>query len=202
MLQTGITPDFITVDGGEGGTGAAPPEFSDRVGMPLLQGLSMTHALLVGAGLRDRVKIIASGKILTGFSIVEAMAIGADVTNSARAMLFALGCIQALKCNTNKCPTGITTLDPRLMNGLVVPDKAERVYRYHQKTVHVALEIIGALGLDSPNLVRPEHIMNTGDYGEILTLSKVYPHLNIQSGALLENQGEASVLKLWNAARV
>lgn len=129
MLETGVTPDFITVDGGEGGTGAAPPEFSNSVGMPLVEALTLVDDLLVGAGLRDRVKIIASGRVLSGFSLVRNLALGADITAAARAMMFALGCIQALKCNTNKCPTGITTQDETLQLGLDVDDKVSSPLR-------------------------------------------------------------------------
>jgi glutamate synthase domain-containing protein 2 len=135
MLETGVAPDFITVDGGEGGTGAAPPEFSNHVGMPLMEGIWVVRSILEGAGLRDRVKIIASGRVVSGFSLVKALAMGADACNAARAMMFALGCIQALKCNTNKCPTGITTQDPELMQGLHVPSKALRVANFQMGTV-------------------------------------------------------------------
>ncbi len=135
MLSTGVAPDFITVDGAEGGTGAAPPEFSNSVGMPLAEGLAFTHALLRGAGLRERVRVIAAGKIVTGFHLVRTLALGADVCNAARAMLFALGCIQSHKCHTNTCPTGITTQDPRLMAGLNVPDKVRRAGERSERTV-------------------------------------------------------------------
>ena len=132
MLETGITPDFITVDGGEGGTGAAPLEFSNSLGMPAREAWTFVHNALVGVGKRDEVRVIASGKIMTGFHMIRAMALGADLCNSGRGMMFALGCIQSLRCNSNTCPTGITTQNPALTKGLVVPDKAERVFRFHR----------------------------------------------------------------------
>ncbi len=135
MLESGILPDFITVDGAEGGTGAAPLEFSDSVGTPLNEGLAFVHYALVGAGLRDPIRLIASGKVNTGFQIATKVALGADMCNAARAMMFALGCIQALRCNTNRCPTGVATQDPDLVRGLHVGDKSARVARFHRETV-------------------------------------------------------------------
>jgi len=158
MLDTGITPDFITVDGGEGGTGAAPSEFQDSVGMPLAEGLRVVDSMLVGSNLRERVTIIGSGKVYNGFSLVRTLALGADICNSARSMMFALGCIQALKCNSNACPTGITTQNPLLESGLDVEDKSHRVANYHKATVHAALEILGAAGCDCPSKVGPQHL--------------------------------------------
>lgn len=150
MLEPGIMPDFITVDGGEGGTGAAPMEFSDSVGTPLNEGLSCVHYALVGAGLRDQIRVIASGKVNTGFQIATKVALGADMCNAARAMMFAIGCIQALRCNTNRCPTGVATQDPELVRGLDVADKLARVMRFHRETVKSYLEVLGAAGLSSP----------------------------------------------------
>src|SRR5436190_948250 len=141
MIETGITPDFITVDGGEGGTGAAPMEFSDSVGTPLNEGLSFVHNALVGAGIRDRIRIIASGKVNTGFQIATKIALGADMCNAARAMMFAIGCIQALRCNSNHCPTGVATQNPSLVEGLHVGDKSQRVFRYHRETVKSFFEV-------------------------------------------------------------
>ena len=158
MILTEITPDFITIDGSEGGTGAAPSEFQDSLGMPMRDGLRLVNTFLIGAGLRDQIKLIASGKIYNGFSLVSTLANGADLCNSARSMMFALGCIQSLKCNTNKCPTGITTQDPSLIAGLDVPSKAERVENYHAATVHSALEIIGAIGCSSPSQITPQKL--------------------------------------------
>ena len=147
MIKTGITPDFITVDGGEGGTGAAPLEFSNSIGTPLNDGIIFVHNALVGSGLRDRIKIIASGKVTKGFHIASKIAIGADLCNSARGMLFSLGCIQALRCNSNKCPTGIATQRPDLVVGLDVTDKSVRVARFQHETIKSFLEVISACGL-------------------------------------------------------
>jgi glutamate synthase domain-containing protein 2 len=158
MVATGLRPDFITVDGGEGGTGAAPLEFSNSIGMPAHDAWIFVHNALVGVGLRDQIKVIASGKIMTGFHVLRALALGADACNAARGMMFALGCIQALRCNTNRCPTGVATTDPRLARGLVVVDKAERVKSFHQNTVKGFLELLAALGLDDPAELRPNHV--------------------------------------------
>jgi len=158
MLDTGIVPDFITVDGGEGGTGAAPSEFQDSVGMPLAEGLRVVDSMLLGCNLRENITIIGSGKVYNGFSLVRTLALGADICNSARSMMFALGCIQALKCNSNTCPTGITTQNPLLESGLDVADKSRRVANFHKATVHAALEIVGAVGCDCPSKLGPEHI--------------------------------------------
>lgn len=158
MVATGMRPDFITVDGAEGGTGAAPLEFSNSIGMPAHDAWIFVHNALVGVGLREHIKIIASGKIMTGFHMLRALALGADACNSARGMMFALGCIQALRCNTNKCPTGVATTDPRLATGLVVPDKAERVKNFHAGTVKGFLELLSAVGLRHPDELRPNHV--------------------------------------------
>lgn len=153
MLETGITPDFITVDGGEGGTGAAPLEFSNSVGAPLEEGLTLVDDMLAGFGLRDKIRLIASGKVLTGFNIFSRLALGADLCNSARGMMLALGCIQARRCNTNKCPTGVATSDPELMHGLDPADKRTRAFNYHRGTVHAFMDLLGAAGLSSPSEV-------------------------------------------------
>jgi glutamate synthase domain-containing protein 2 len=150
MVQTGIYPDFITVDGGEGGTGASPQEFSNAVGMPLREGIAFVYDILSGFDLKKHIKIIASGKISSGFDIVKNIALGADLCNSARGMMFALGCIQALECNMNTCPTGVATQDQSLMKGLVVDDKKVRVFNYHRLTVASAIELLGAAGLRHP----------------------------------------------------
>jgi len=137
MIDADTYPDFITVDGAEGGTGAAPPEFSNSVGTPLREGLTLINSVLIGAGVRNQVKIICSGKVTSGFSIVKLIALGADLTNAARPMMFALGCIQAGKCNTNRCPSGVATQDPDLFYGLDVDSKAVRVATFQKKTVEV-----------------------------------------------------------------
>ena len=173
MLETGITPDFITVDGGEGGTGAAPLEFSNSMGMPARDAWVFVHNALTGTGLRDRISIVAAGKILTGFHMARALALGADLCVSARGMMLALGCIQALRCNSDHCPTGITTHNPALVHGLHVPDKAERIECYHQGTVEGFLELLGAMGLHHPSQLAPRHVfrrvndMHVHDFSEI-----------------------------------
>lgn len=147
MKKEQIWPDFITVDGAEGGTGAAPLEFSDSVGIPLEPALIFVHSTLKKYGLREEVRVIASGKVLTAFSILRMRALGADICNSARAFMFSIGCIQALRCNTNDCPAGVATQDKMLMKGLVVTDKAERVYNFHHNTIKAVLELLGACGI-------------------------------------------------------
>lgn len=173
MVQTGITPDFITVDGGEGGTGAAPLEFSNHIGAPLIEGLIFVHNALVGYSLRSNIKILASGKVASGFAMLKRLAVGADVIMSARAMMMAIGCIQALKCNSNHCPVGVATQDEHLMAGLDPTDKSVRVASYHKQTIHSLAEMLGALGLDSAQDLRPWHLMHrvsateTRHYGEL-----------------------------------
>jgi len=179
MLKLDITPDFITIDGGEGGTGAAPPEYSNHIGTPLVEGLTLVHNLLLGSGLRDRLKIITSGKIVSGFTLVKQLAMGADLCNAARAMMFALGCIQSLKCNTNKCPTGVATQDPKLIAGLHVPSKTERVYNYHRKTVESAMELIGSIGLDHPIDLERHHINKRIDQHIVMNYQELYPEIPV-----------------------
>jgi len=174
MLDTGITPDFITVDGGEGGTGAAPLEFSNSVGMPARDAWIFVHCALQGAGLRDRTRIVASGKILTGFHMIRALALGADLCASARGMMLALGCIQALRCNTNYCPTGVATQQPALIAGLHVPDKTERVFRFHQGTLESFREILGAMGLSTPAALSPHHIFRRVDDMRVRHFGELY----------------------------
>ncbi|HHS95136.1 MAG TPA: FMN-binding glutamate synthase family protein, partial [Phaeodactylibacter sp.] len=158
MVKTGICPDFITVDGGEGGTGAAPLEFSNRVGMPYKEGLAFVYNALVGFGLKDEIKIFTSGKIISGFDIFKAFALGADACYSARAMMMALGCIQALECNKNNCPTGVATQDPELVKGLVVADKEERVANFHKETIHSFVELMAAAGIRNADEISRKHI--------------------------------------------
>jgi len=178
MVETGIKPDFISVDGGEGGTGAAPLEFSNRVGTPLVEGLVTVHNALVGFDLRKHVKIIASGRVMTGFGIAKRLALGADLCNSARAFMLALGCIQALRCNMNDCPTGVATQDARLAKGLVVSDKAERVYNFQKETVKNLMELIAACGLESPSDLRPWHILRRTGQFEVHHYGEMFHYLN------------------------
>ncbi|MFB6355848.1 MAG: FMN-binding glutamate synthase family protein, partial [bacterium] len=184
IKETGIKPDFITVDGGEGGTGAAPLEYSNSVGMPFKDGLALASDVLEGFDLHDEIKIITSGKILTGFHIIRAFALGADLTNSARGMMLALGCIQALECNENTCPTGITTQDPELMEGLVVEEKAPRVQNYHDETVKAAGELLTAAGLEHPSEVQRRHINRRVSPDKIERFDQIYPP--VETGCLLE----------------
>jgi glutamate synthase domain-containing protein 2 len=163
MLETDILPDFIVVDGAEGGTGAAPLEFSDHLGTPLYEGLLFVHNALYGTRLRDRIKIGASGKIVTAFGMVRAMSLGADWCNAARGFMFALGCIQSRSCHTNRCPVGVATQNPRRQRALVVEDKAQRVYNFHRNTLKALAEVISAAGLDHPGQLRPYHFyLRTG----------------------------------------
>jgi glutamate synthase domain-containing protein 2 len=184
MMQTGIVPDFVTVDGGEGGTGAAPLEYSNSVGMPLREGLAFVDDCLRGFGLREQVRVIAAGKILTGFDLVKNLALGADLCNSARGMMMALGCVQSLLCHTNRCPTGVATQDPGLMRGLVVEDKYQRVYRFHDETVGACVDLLSSGGLKSPAQLNRSHIYRRIDQHEILRYDEMF--MPIPTGAFLE----------------
>ncbi|MFL0352139.1 FMN-binding glutamate synthase family protein [Xanthomarina sp. GH4-25] len=184
MIYTGIQPDFITVDGGEGGTGAAPVEFSNSMGMPLREGLIFVHDTLVGFGLRDDIKVIVAGKIITGFHMARAMALGADGCNSARAMMLSIGCIQALQCNTNTCPVGVATQNRSLIKGLVVDDKAPRAKRYHEATIHSFLELVAAAGLNGPEELDRSHISKRVGLYNVQTYEEIYPYM--VPGSLLD----------------
>ncbi len=185
MLQTGITPDFIIVDGSEGGTGAAPQEFEDHVGMPLTEGLMMVQNCLVGTGLRQHIRIGASGKITTGFDIVRRVIQGADFTLAARAMMFAVGCIQALKCHTNRCPTGVATQDAGLSRALHVPDKIDRVANFQKGTVASAAQMVASMGLDSFAELSPSMLNRRIDSYRSGTYAEIYEWL--MPGELLES---------------
>lgn len=193
IVETGVYPDFITVDGGEGGTGAAPPEFSNSVGMPFMDGLAFVHDALTGFGIRDKTKVISSGKIMTGFHIVRAVALGADACNSARAMMLALGCIQALLCNTNRCPTGVATQDKAKMAGLVVEDKKRRVANYHQDTVESCVELIAALGLTGPHQLNRSLVYRRVLMDAVKTFEEIYPYT--APGSLLEGRVDDDNIK-------
>jgi glutamate synthase domain-containing protein 2 len=198
MIALQIYPDFITVDGGEGGTGAAPQEFSNYVGAPLMDGLAFVHNMLCGFGLRDEIKIIASGKMISGFHLVRAIALGADACNSARAMMMAIGCIQALVCNTNKCPTGVATQDKSLVNGLVVEDKKQRVANYHGETLKNFVELCGAAGIDDYKQLTRSHIYRRVFMNEVRTFEDIFP--SIEYGDLLTGNTPDRYLKDFEKA--
>lgn len=199
MIATKIMPDFIVVDGGEGGTGAAPLEFANHVGSPLSEALVFVHNCLVGFDLRRHIRLIASGKVVTAFDMVEKMALGADMCNSARAMMLALGCIQALRCNTNACPTGVATQDPHLVKGLVVADKATRVHNYHRLTLATVAELVGAMGLHHTSEIKPWHVMMRTGQNEIKHYGEIYPYL--EPGELLGSKVPKAYARALEAAR-
>ena len=184
MLHSGQHPDFITLDGGEGGTGAAPVEFTDHVGMPMREGLRLVHNTLVGAGLRDKIRIGVAGKVISAFDIARCLALGADWCNSARGFMFSLGCIQSRSCHTDHCPTGVATQDPIRQQAVVVTDKAERVHTFHRSTLANLAELLGSAGLNKPDELQASHILMRGENGEIVTLTQRVSTL--ASGALLQ----------------
>jgi len=196
MLKTGITPDFITVDGGEGGTGAAPIELTNSVGTPLRDGLIFVNRALIGIGKRDQVRIIASGKVISAFHIARMIALGADTINSARGMMLALGCIQSRSCNTDLCPTGIATQDPARYKALNIEDKAKRVANYQNATVNQLAELLEASGLESLEKLKPEHINRRVNGTDIASYAELYPV--IQSSCLLDCDGNKAPDK-WKA---
>ena len=177
MVELDTYPDFITVDGAEGGTGAAPQEFSNHVGVPMLDGLAFVQNMLQGFNIRQHIRIVASGKILTGFHMIRAIALGADCCSSARAMMMAVGCIQALQCNTNKCPTGVATQNPQLTVGLVVSDKKQRVANYHEETVDSFVELMGAAGIEHYTELTRSHIYRRVFMNEVRTFEDIFPSL-------------------------
>jgi glutamate synthase domain-containing protein 2 len=198
MLETGITPDFIVVDGKEGGTGAAPLEFMDHIGTPLRDGLNFVHSTLVGANLRERIKIGVSGKITSAFDMARIMAMGADWCNAARGFMFAVGCIQAQHCHTDKCPTGVATQDPLRQRAIVVPDKAERVASFHRETVKALTEIIAAAGLNHPHDLRPTHFMQRAAPDRSISFEELYPCMD--PGALLDGSAAPIMRHAWDMA--
>jgi len=196
MLETGITPDFIVVDGAEGGTGAAPLEFTDHVGAPVQEGLLLVHNTLLGVGLRSKISLGSAGKIISAFDIARMMALGADWCNSGRAFMFALGCIQAQTCHTGNCPTGVTTQDPLRQKALIVPDKAERVWRFHQSTLKALKEILEAAGLRHTGELTAHHIVRRIDDTEVRLLSNLVLH--VKEGSLLTDlDSQHQVFKLY-----
>ncbi len=200
MQETGIVPDFIVVDGKEGGTGAAPLEFANHIGMPLVEGLSFVVNTLVGAGLRDQIKIGAAGKLVTAFDLARIYALGADWVNSARGFMFSIGCIQAQACHTNHCPVGVTTQDKLRQRALNVDSKSKRVAGFHQNTLKAVAEIVGAAGLGSPFELQPKHLMVRQKSGETLSGAKIY--LTMPPNALIDGVSvEESYQVPWNNAR-
>ena len=200
MRDTGITPDFIVVDGAEGGTGASPLEFSNHIGVPLREGLLFAHNTLVGAGLRERIRIGAAGKVVSAFDIACLMALGADWTNAGRGFMFAIGCIQSLTCNTNMCPTGVATQDPTRQRALVVADKAVRVFNYHRNTMRALSEMIAAAGLEHPAQIRPHHLVRRAGDAEVRLFSQL--HVFLEPGELLDGKCERDFYShAWALAR-
>jgi glutamate synthase domain-containing protein 2 len=188
MVEEGTTPDFIVVDGGEGGTGAAPVEYQDTMGTPLTEGLMAVHNALVGCGLRDRIRVGASGKVATGSDIVKRLAQGADYTNAARAMMMAVGCIMSQRCHTNQCPVGVATQNPRRARALNVPDKTERAWRYQDGTVREAMQLMGSLGVSDPAGVQPWMLMRRVDEVTSYSYAELFEWL--QPGELLDDPPE------------
>ncbi|MGB1310113.1 MAG: FMN-binding glutamate synthase family protein [Leucothrix sp.] len=192
MVETGIKPDFITVDGGEGGTGASPVELTNSVGTPLREGLSFVHAALIGFGLRDELRLIAAGKVYSAFHMVRTMALGADTVNMARGMMLALGCIQSRSCNSDHCPTGIATQNPDRYRALDVTDKSERVARFHKANIKHLIELLEAAGLKALDDIKPNLLMRRIDNQTVKSFAELYPQL--EQGCLLN---EASVPDDW-----
>ena len=194
MLESGITPDFITIDGSEGGTGAAPVELTNSVGTPLRDALVFVNRALIGIGLRDDIRLIASGKAFSAFHVIRLLALGADTVNSARAMMFALGCIQSRSCNTDKCPTGIATQDPARSQALDVDDKGGRVFNYQREMVENLLEVLAVAGLERLEDLRPRHINHRVGGTVVRNYDEMYP--TIPTGCLL---AESSVPEQWRS---
>ena len=201
MQDSGITPDFIVVDGAEGGTGAAPAEFIDHVGVPMHEALMLVHNTLVGLDLRDRIRIGAAGKIVSAFDIARTLAMGADWCNAARGYMFALGCIQSMSCHTDRCPTGIATQDAGRWRKLDVPDKASRVAEFHGNTLHALRDLLCAAGLEHPDQLGPEHILRRVSPTEVRSLAALYRFL--RPGELLGGRiPEHAVFQdFWQASR-
>ncbi|WP_300617559.1 FMN-binding glutamate synthase family protein [Dokdonella sp.] len=200
MTTTGILPDFIVVDGGEGGTGAAPVEFADHVGVPLREALMLVHNTLVGLNLRQHIRVGASGKVITAIDLARTLALGADWCNAARGFMFALGCLQSQSCHTDRCPTGVATQDRSRWNKLDVPDKASRVAAFHENTLKALKELIQAAGLGHPDELGPEHVIRRVSANEVRSLATLYPFL--EPGELLVRVPEHAVFqRFWSAAR-
>jgi glutamate synthase domain-containing protein 2 len=198
MLQSGVAPDFIVVDGKEGGTGAAPLEFMDHLGMPMREGLNFIHNALVGAGVRGKIRLGCSGKILTAFDMARAMALGADWCNSARGFMFAVGCIQSMSCHTDKCPTGVATQDPARGRAIHVPDKSQRVANFHRATLHCLAELTAAAGLDHPDQFELDHFRRRVSENSVVSFTELYPEM--EEGEFLRGASDARLRALWDRA--
>ncbi len=199
MLASGTTPDFIVIDGTEGGTGAAPPELSNHVGLPLIDGLTFVHNALVGAGLRDRIRLGASGKLITGYDLCRAFALGADFAMIARGFMFATGCIQSRACHTNACPTGIATQDPLRQRAIVVEEKSVRVANFHRNTLQAVADVLGAAGLSHPRELRPYHLQFRREDGKVIHGDEIHPP--ILPGALVDGSEKGPVAAEWGRAQ-
>lgn len=199
MLSTNIYPDFIVIDGAEGGTGAAPLEFESRLGMPMIDALRFAHGVMVGAGVRSQVKLGAAGKIINAFDIARAMALGADWCNSARGFMFSIGCIQSLSCNTNACPTGVATQDPIRQRALVVEDKSERVASFHHETLHALEEFVAAMGVRDRKNLNASLLMIRTSEKEVVTAAEYWPIP--KDGELLFGTGPERYVQLWQKAQ-
>lgn len=198
MLASGIHLDFVVVDGGEGGTGAAPIELSNHVGLPLNDGLVIVRNALIGAGLKDRVRLGASGKVHSGSGITQAIALGADWTNAARAFMFSVGCIQSMRCHTDTCPTGVATQDPGRQRGLVVEEKARQVARFHEKTVAAAVQVASSAGLTRIHDLEPHHLFHRVSPTAARTADAIYPF--VARNQLIEAPEDTPYALWWQAA--
>ncbi len=198
MLETGILVDFIVIDGAEGGTGAAPTELSDRVGMPLHEGLMLARNALVGTNMKGRIRLAASGKITSGAGIAMNAALGADWCNAARAFMFSLGCVQSMRCHTDTCPTGVATQSPARQRALVIPEKAERVARFQRSTLDALHEIVVACGLSSPDEFTPDGLRQRISAVEMRYMDELYPF--VEAGELLDGARDARLARWWDQA--
>jgi len=198
MIKTAILPDFITVDGAEGGTGAAPIEFTNSIGEPLEAALVFVHNALVGINVRDKIRVISSGKVVNGFDLVSNIALGADMCNSARAMMMAIGCIQSKQCDANTCPTGVATQNARLQRGLVIDEKKYRADNFHKNTIKSFLELVGAMGLNNPSDLKPEYLMRRVSAECVKPFSEIYDYL--KPGQLLSIDIPDNLKKYWESA--
>ena len=199
MIETGLQPDFITVDGAEGGTGAAPIEFTNSVGTPLREALHFAHSTLVGFGLKEDIKIIASGKAFTSFHVLRLLALGADLVNSARGMMFSLGCIQSRNCHNDTCPTGVATQNPQRYKQLDIEDKSQRVARYQGSVINHLMQLVSAIGLDCPSKIKPEDLMRRTSTTEIKSYADIFPTLE-KNCLLKESTVPSGLLKDWHRA--